>query len=84
VGLKKRKRKACFSPIPRFGGVFLFCWASAPGCGVNGSTQHLDGLGDAIARACLISITGLQFHFLFFHSCLYNIRSRFRQATGKP
>jgi len=30
---------------------------SALGCDLNGSMQHLDGLGDAVARACLISIT---------------------------
>ena len=37
---------------------------SASDCGLNRSMQHLDGLGDAIARACLISITRVEFRFL--------------------
>jgi len=33
-------------------------------CDLNGSMQHLDGLSDGIARACLISITRAEFPFL--------------------
>jgi len=74
------------TPLRR--GSLLFNTArsiSAFGCDLDGSMQHLGGLGDAITRACLMSTTRLEFRFLaFFHSCLYNIRSRLRRATGKP
>jgi hypothetical protein len=38
----------------------------ASGRGFNGAMQNLDVLGGAIASACLISITLLEFRFLAF------------------
>jgi len=39
---------------------------SAFGCDLNGSMHHLDGLGDDLARARLISITRVEFRFLLY------------------
>jgi len=59
---------------------------SAFGCGLNGLMQHLDGLGDAIARACLISITRLEFRFLIlslvFVQHQITIEASHRKALG--
>jgi hypothetical protein len=52
------------TPLRR--GFSLVSTMSASGCGLNGSMQHLPSLGDAIARAYLISITRVEFRFLAF------------------
>ena len=45
--------------------------------------QHLDGLGDAIARACLISITRVEFRFLLFLLVLAQARITIEASRGK-
>jgi len=55
-------------------------------CGLNGSMQHLDDLGDAIARACLIRITREEFRFLFCLPALVQrqitMEARHRKVLG--
>jgi len=60
---------------------------SAFGCDLNGSMRHLDGLGDDLARARLISITRVECRFLLYGRFLplvYRAAERRRRTALIP